>query len=299
MHAPPHMLLITDGLMDAGDVHELHPVLRPWRRRLAWLRKQWASCQPQTALEWYAQCLDYHHPVSQLLASRIQIKGSMRQFWMVTPFKAVLMRDKIKVLPVSISKRVARWLADLVNPLVDPDGIRLYAVGSGLVAASEHVLDARPAAFADICGAYLPDRHPKGMDGGRLMRLVAEIQMLLARVAFRGESLHADIHGLWFWGPASVPDRAATVHWSPVETDDPVLASLTSSKGAKLAIMRAKHVMDRMGLDRKLPRYLLLAGKSKAVLVDTKSWPISFFSGWKPGRLVSLAELCRHAYRYG
>jgi hypothetical protein len=218
---------------------------------------------------------------------------------MVTPFKAVLMRDRVRVLPVSTSRQDACWLADLVNPLLNSDGIRLHPVGAGLVASSEHVLDARPAGFADICGAYLPNRHPEGMDGGRLMRLVAEIQMLLARVALHGESLHTDIHGLWFWGPAGGPDRDTTVHWMPVETDDPVLASLAGSRSAKLTIMTAEHAVERISPDEKLPRYLLLAGKSKAVLVDTKPWTIPFFSGWKPGRLVSLAELTRHAYQDG
>ncbi len=217
---------------------------------------------------------------------------------MVSPYHAVVMRDRVKILPESSAlwgEEDARWLAELINPLTISEGIKIHATGAGLVATCDHALEAETAGFGSICNAYLPDRHPVGKDGGRLMRLAAEIQMLLAQHASDIDAPGENMHGVWFWGAASVSDAPIPANWQPARTNDSVLASLTDTEDAELVITEAEHIEDFINFDEKPPRFLLLSGGGKALLLDTKSWSPAFRRTWKPGRSMLLEEMVKHA----
>ncbi|MFQ5355733.1 MAG: hypothetical protein ACE5DY_04450 [Mariprofundaceae bacterium] len=292
------MLLVTDGLICTGNGFDVHPALMPWRRKLCRSKKRWSECSPLTALEWYALCLGYPHPVSCLLASRCIIPDNTKQLWMVSPYHAVVMRDRVKILPESFTlwgEEDARWLAELINPLTIPEGIRIHAAGTGLVATCDHALEAEPVGFGSICNAYLPDRHPAGKDGGRLMRLAAEIQMLLTQHASDVNAPQENINGVWFWGAASVSDTPAPANWQPVRTNDSVLAGLTDTEEAGLAITDTEYIENIINFDGPPPRFLLLSGSGNALLLDTKSWSPAFRRTWKPGGKMEIEEMVKHA----
>jgi len=71
------------------------------------------------------------------------------------------------------------WLCGQLNPLLSEEGMSLHQTGAALLFACRDALNANPVSFASISGKGMPNRHHEGADGGRLNRLMSEIQMVL------------------------------------------------------------------------------------------------------------------------
>lgn len=279
------MLLLSQGLVE--DEHGLcpHPLLDPWRKDLERYHRQWFSVSPRNPLSWYAALV--RCPPASLAVSAMPHDRSWAQFWVATPFHAMLGRDYLRVLPedqMPWHERDARWLSELLNPLLESEGMRLMCKGAAMVLACRDALDANPPPFAAIAGGLLPDRHPAGRDGGRLMRLVAEVQMLLHRfpAEHRRQAGEPDIHGLWFWGASC--EQREDLSLLPVATRNPALRPFVDARNAAWVLAEPAYLHDLLPRDGRLPRQIILAGRSKAVWLRHRRFVVRR-TPWRAGRL--------------
>lgn len=259
------MLIVTNGLANVPDGLQLHPLLSPLQQQLAGRAKRWFRAPLHTPLSLFAWLME-RSPAS-LVAARLDLPKEARQCWLASPFHARLMRDHLQVMPEGLFS----WTADdaaalvsLLNPLLKDEGMTLHAIGAAMLLACHDPLDAAPASFAEISGRLLPNRHPEGTDGGRLMRLVAEIQMFLHNHRDALKSTAKDVSGLWFWSGASLP-LEAPLDSPSVATRNPFLAAVTESRGAKLTITDAEQLEESINPSAPLPRDVILFGGGYAV----------------------------------
>jgi len=275
----PSVLFISQALLEHQDGLQLHPDVVSWQAQFARMRRRWFQCAPLSPLSCYARLHDCTS--AQLLASAIDIPADVRQLWVASPYFAALGRDTLTVMPEgSFSWRDddAQWLCAQLNPLLQQDDMQLVATGAALLLCCRTPLDAAPADFACLSGGLLPNRHPAGADGGRMMRLIAEIQMVLHQHPaehrrMRGE---ADVHGLWFWGAS---DTHAVMPHLPVATRNPFLASISEARDAVCVISEAERVAELM--PRELPRHIVLFGAGHAVWLTHSRLPRFSRSGWQ------------------
>ncbi len=279
------MLILSQGLVE--DEHGLgpHPALDPWRRSLERYHRRWFHVRPRNPLAWYAAVL--RCPPAALVAGGAPLDRDWRQFWVATPFHAMLGRDYLQVLPedqMPWQERDARWLTGLLNPLLEPEGMRLMHKGAAMVLACRDPLDASPPPFAAISGGLLPNRHPDGRDGGRLMRLVAEVQMLLHRfpAEHRRQAGEPDVHGVWFWGACH--DVGEIPAMLPVATRNPALWSLIEARNAEWMLAEPAYLHDLLPRDGRLPRQVILAGRTRAVWLRYRRLAMPRAT-WQPGPL--------------
>ncbi|HXH65428.1 MAG TPA: threonine synthase, partial [Mariprofundaceae bacterium] len=201
------LLLIPDALIpDAQGGYALHPALGFMAPRLARAAKLWAEAPLMAPIEWYALLLGTEQGASALLADAMgdAVPADARQCWLFSPFAGRLGRDSVHIMPDEAliwDAADAEWLAGLLQPLLSGDGFTLLVRDGCLLAVTSSPWDARPASFAQVSGHVLPNRHPQGSDGGRLMRLCAEMQMLLAAnpSARRRAVGLPDVMGTWLW----------------------------------------------------------------------------------------------------
>ncbi len=283
----PHLLVITDALIPSEKGERIHPRLDPWRRELLRRSRSWFECDPKTALEWYATLADVS-PVG-VLASAVKerMPDGVRQVWIASPYHAQLIRDRIRVMPDSLfswSEQDARWICELLNPLLSEEGIRLLHHRAALLLTCENLIDARPDSFARVSGKMLPDQHSDGADGGRLMRLMAEIQMLLSLkpAEHRKASGEPDVHGLWIWGGCEVSDDSPEIVNLPVATRNPLLMSLVDAEDASVIITGAEELPQLVQEGASLPKQLLLAGEREVVVLRSVLIPRMGHTRWQP-----------------
>jgi|AMFO01.1.fsa_nt_gi Uncharacterized protein conserved in bacteria len=226
-------------------------------------------------------------PPSALLAARCEaIPPGTRQCWVATPFHGLPVRDRVRVMPEGSfpwDAEDADWLCGVVNPLLREEGMELCTVGAALVMACRRPLQANPAGFGEVSGAFLPCRHAGGRDGGRLARLLAEVQMLLfqhpsLRRRRRGE---VDVSGLWLWGPSPWP-REDVPPARPVHTRNPFLQALSPPGPARLAISETARMRELRPTGARLPGTVILAGGGFAVVLEKRRLPWPGRSTWRP-----------------
>jgi len=278
------LLLLTDALQGADGGFSLHPGLMHLQPQLVRRRRQWFCCTDETPLGWYAALVN-SSPAALLAARCADFPAAARQAWVASPYHAQLGRDTVRLMPegeFAWSEADAVWLCDLLNPLLLEEGMSLHAVGAALLLACITPLDAAPLPLAAISGGLLPNRHPDGPDGGRLMRLLAEIQMSLHVVTHReGQSTRSgqpEVNGLWLWG-ASVLPAVLPADLPSVATQNPFLQSLQYEHGAQVMMSEVERLPELLSSD-KLPSAVLLAGAGHAVLLNTSLLP-RFTKGWQ------------------
>ena len=300
----PSLILIPDGLIpDEHGAYVPHPALRFAASRLRRAARQWAESSVLAPIEWYAALLGTGQGASRLLAAAMgeMVPLEARQCWLVSPFAGRLGRDTVHIMPdeaFAWDSTDAAWLAGLLQPLLSGDGLTLLSRDGCLLAVSGKPWDARPVSFARVAGHVLPDRHPPGADGGRLMRLCAEMQMLLAsRPSERRRAAGLpDVMGVWLWGPSELP--AGPEARPRLICDDALVRACTDDDAGTwpAAILRASQVEAQAGYGR-LPRYWLLGGDRHAVLLDTRSLPRFSRRPWRPRGPVAHEALVQHLGR--
>lgn len=279
------MAIVPDGLVNGPEGYAAHPALHGLYPRRG--RRCWVKAQAMTALEWYAWINAWTLPPAALLAVRAgQLPSHTRQCWLASPYRAELLRDSVRVKPLSgpdWDTQKAGALVKLLSPLLAQDGMQLLAVGAGLLVASERAWQADPPGLAYLVARGLPNRHPQGDDGGRLMRLHAEIEMLLAQHG-------GEVSGVWLWGASSWPTAARLPDiWPSVASDDVLLTSLVAKGRPRFAIHAAEQMAAGEGV---AARYWLLGGDGMALLLDG-GFPHLGRAAWQVRRPVALAALRR------
>ncbi len=298
----PEFLIVTDALVANAAVLEdggylLHPSLQPWQNQLEKCSTRWFESRPQSAIEWYAAVAE--RDVASLLSSALdknELEG-FSQFWIASPFHARLIRDRLQVMPDAYfawSESDAVWLCDLLNPLLNEEGMNLIRHQASPVLLCRNVLDAAPLSFAAISGHTLPNRHPEGADGGALMRLTAEIQMMLNQ--YPSDSRRAagepDVDGLWLWGGGLIKS-ASGINPVPVATRNPLLRSVVDAKGAVVVISEAERLPDLIKEGQALPKRIVLAGGDHALLMSKALLPKFGKPSWTPKRVSAESDLVR------
>ena len=227
---------------------------------------------------------------------RKEIEG-FTQLWIASPFHARLNRDRLHVMPDAYlpwSESDASWLCDLLNPLLSEEGMKLIHHQASLFLLCRDTLDASPLSFAAISGHTLPNRHPEGADGGALMRLTAEIQMMLNQhpSESRRTAGEPDVDGLWLWGSSQLA-AAGKAHSIPVATRNPLLHGLVAGKDEDAIITEADHLEGLMQAGQPLPKRVVLAGGEHALLLTKSLLPRFGKPSWAPGNEREGRELLR------
>lgn len=275
------LLLISDALQQTGEgAFTLHPGLDEFGRRLASKRRQWFRCTNNNPLGWYAAIVGF--PTAALLATHCaDLPGDARQCWVASPYHGQPGRDSVRLIPESElawDAEDARCLCGELNPLLNEEGMELHACGAALLLSCNEPIDADPVPFSAIAGGLLPNRHPVGKDGGRLMRLLAEIQMSLhanEQPAKRGKPA---VNGLWLWGSCELP-HAVPAGIAAVKSPDAWLQALNDQR-ADLAICESSQLAD-LQPDNEMPPNVLLTGSDHAVLLSHSLLP-NLSRGWQP-----------------
>ncbi|MDT8376094.1 MAG: threonine synthase [Mariprofundaceae bacterium] len=284
----PQLLIVTDGLLSTEHGHAVHPLLDPWQKQLLRCSRSWYDSDSKTALEWYAALQDMAAADIFAAAVKEQMPGGAQQVWIASPYHARLLRDQIRVMPDALlpwSEQDARWICKLLNPLLREERVELLHHHAALLLVCDHPIDAMPVSFARVSGSALPNRHPDGADGGRLMRLMAEIQMVLnlEPAQHRRVSGEPDVHGLWIWGGHEVADDTPALATVSVATRNPLLMSLADAKDAALMITDAEQLPQLVQAGSPLPKHIVLAGQEKAVLLKPSLLPRFGKASWQPG----------------
>lgn len=288
----PSVMLVCNGLILSGDGLTLHEDLLQWQKVLSVRKRIWFSCSDKTPLEWYAAISDVP-PAILLAAQSGNIPVDAKQCWAASPYHAQLGRDTVRVMPEGAlpwCEEDSLWLCDALNPLLKEEGMYLLHAGAALLLACDEPMHVRPQSFAMIAGKMLPSRHPEGEDGGRLMRLISEIQMALHGKQAPQRSGQPDIHGLWFWGGCSWPTRMPET-MSTVATRNPFLQAVAKGKDAKMMITEAERMGDLVKQGEALPKKVVLAGEGYAMLLSKSLLPGFGKASWIPGSAKAESEL--------
>lgn len=288
------MLVVSQALIPNQDGVTLHPDLVLWQQQLATRKQYWFQVADRTPAEWYATLLGLD--VTALLASQFEaLPAEVRQCWSVTPYHAQLTRDSIRVCPQGLfpwSREDAAWLCATLNPLLAEEGMALLHADAALLLSCRDPLDARPLSFAAISGKMLPNRHHEGADGGRLNRLMAEIQMILhqQQPASRQQSGSVAVSGIWLSNPTAWPQAVAEKQVA-VATRNPCLSALVEGRNARLVISEAERLSELVKAGAELPKQILLTGEGYALLLKKSLLPTFGKPSWCPRRVKGEAEL--------
>ncbi len=290
-------LIVSDGLVSAGDQPQLNPAIVAWHEQLSGYRQSWFNCADKVPLGWYA-ALAGASPAA-LLADQIALPEHTQQCWVASPYHAAVTRDSVRVFPeglLSWAVDDATYLCDILNPLLGEEGMLLHRIGAALLLSCQQPLQASPQGFGEISGHLLPNQHHQGEDGGRLNCLLSEIQMTLFQhpSTARQQRGEMDVNGLWLWSPTAYPlqssvDMAALQ--LAVATRNPVLQSIVEARDAALMITEAERMHELVKQGEALPKRIVLAGEGYAVLL-TKSWlPKLGKTLWRPKSVKTESNL--------
>ncbi|MBF0281486.1 MAG: hypothetical protein HQM07_02810 [Zetaproteobacteria bacterium] len=199
--------------LDVG--HTLHPELHALSRRFNGFKTLWFHNTLQLALEWQA-ALTHQSPVETILSTANFKDNGYQQAWIASPYQAQLVRDKIMIMPehlVPWQTTDAKALCDQLNPILHDEGMHLIANKQWLLLLSKNILDADPPPFSQIQGSMLPNRPIAGADGGRINRILSEIQMLLHATHHahtrKDHQTLPNISGLWLWGKQKMTEKTS------------------------------------------------------------------------------------------
>ena len=228
----------------------------------------------------------------------------MKQCWVASPYHAAVGRDTVRLLPEGIfpwTQQDANWLCAILNPLLLQEGMTLLPVGSALLLSCSESMNAEPVGFDAVSGKELPNRHPKGVDGGRFTRLLAELQMFLHQhpAEHRRQRGEPDVNGIWLWGAAKWP-QVVNGQRIAVVTRNPFLQSIADDRDAKLMITEVERFNELVKQGIPLPKRIVLAGGGHAVMLTKSLLPKFGKAVWKlksPGMEAELLSTLRAAER--
>jgi len=282
-------LIVSQALIQHQDGVSLHPELFLWDKQLSSYKRCWFDCADKNPLGWYAALCDIS-PAALLAQQCGALLEDTSQCWVASPYHAQLARTQVRVMPEGQfpwAAEDADYLCETLNPLLSEEGMQLIAVGAALLLSCRESMQAYPQAFAEVSGHLLPDCDHAGDDGGRLNRLLSEIQMLLFQHPSkkRHERGEPDVSGLWLWSPVDAAMQKTANEGEKqitVATRNPVLQSLVEGQDTGVMITEAERIDELVRQGCALPKRIVLAGDGYAVLLAKSIFPKFGKTVWKP-----------------
>jgi len=261
-------VVVTDAwVKHQGDVL-LNPALKPLEQALLSMKQTWASAETNTPLSWYAENAQLS-PASLVASLSPALPEHTQQVWLASPYHARLTRSNLMVMPeyfLDWSADIATHVCELLNPLLQEEGLQLICQDELLLLCSDKVWDIQPLSFADIAGNTLPNKHMRGADAGLWSRLLSEVQMMLHQSPVLTKQ-GLEVHGLWFWGGTEQVEDTSTISFPSVASTDVylqrVLQKLDKQQNAQTIVSYAEQ-LDTL-LPTVLPENWLLLGAGKSV----------------------------------
>lgn len=287
-------LIVSQALIQHQDGVSLHPDLFSWQKQLSAYRQHWFDCADKNPLGWYAALCDTS-PTALLVQQCGALPQDIAQCWVASPYHAQLARTSVRVMPegqLAWQVEDAAELCDILNPLLAEEGMQLYAVGAALLLACREPMDAYPQGFGTISGKLLPDRHHEGEDGGRLNRLLSEIQMFLFQnpLMARHERGEPEVSGIWLWAPIDMP-AGLPAHTFAVATRNPCLQGIVDGNSAAWMITEAERTGDLLRQGAPLPNRVILVGDGHAVMLKKSILPRFGALKWQPRKVRAEVDL--------
>ncbi len=287
-------LIVSQALIRNQDGVSLHPDLFLWHKQLSACKQQWYECVDRNPLAWYATVAGVSS-TALVAAACNKIPASTSQCWIASPYHAQLTRDAVRVYPEGLfpwTAEDAAYLCEVLNPLLIEEDMQLFAVGAALLLTCRDSMEAWPLGFGKLSGKMLPNQHHEGEDGGRLNRLLSEIQMLMFQhpSVDRHEKGEVDLNGIWLWAPLDWPIDKHATHF-PVATRNPVLQSLVDGRDADLIISEAERLSELVKADSPLPKKIILAGEGHAVVLSKPLLPNIRKTNWQPKSVKMESDL--------
>ncbi|MDX8413783.1 MAG: hypothetical protein R8J85_06805 [Mariprofundales bacterium] len=262
--------LITGGLIQGDGKWLLHPELMAWQSALLRRKQQWFDASLHNPLSLLAALIGV--PAARLLADG----GNAAQYWVVTPWHGQAVRDRVRLLPEAMlewCQHDADWLKGELQPLLDALMMELVVKqGGAMVMQCQHPLDAAPVAYPVLAENGLTNRHPNGGDGGKLMRLLAEIQMALHQQEAPQRNNKGAIHGVWLWGGWQPDLDDAPMTMPHIACRDPLLQPICDGRDPQWLIGSVEEMVQMLPDDGELPQSVVLTGSNRAILLAGHRW---------------------------
>ncbi|MDX8408470.1 MAG: hypothetical protein R8J84_00290 [Mariprofundales bacterium] len=271
--------VVTGGLLHQGERWHLHPALDAWQPALLRRRQHWfttACHNPLSALG--ALC---SVPAAKLMVNQTIGEAGERgcgQWWVVSPWHGQAAGTKVRLMPASMlrwQQRDAQWLQQLIQPLLEPLGMELRVLSAGaMVMHCRQAMDVAPAPFPQLEQEGLGNRHPAGADGGALMRLLSEIQMLLHQQPADDRHGLPAIHGVWLWGgwDQDAGQDLAALNLPAVACVDPLLRAITDGRDSALMVAGAEEMDGLIDTAGAVPSSVVLTGDGHALWLSGWRW---------------------------
>jgi len=283
-----NLLIVSQALIKHQDGVSLHPDLLLWEKELATYKQTWFESADKIPLAWYAALCDISPTVfvmKKYIDSGSELPSGTTQCWLVSPYYAQLLQTKVRVYPEGLfawSAADADALCKELNPLLAEEGMSMIAVGAVLLLCCRDTMDVAPLGFGAISGQFLPDSHHLGKDGGRLNRLLSEIQMLLFQTPLSAREASGDVpvSGIWLSSGMEYPvdslknstDLLKTAAIN-IATRNPALQSLVDGNNATVVISEVERLSELLKKGVPLPKRIVLAGEGLAVLLKHSLLP--------------------------
>jgi hypothetical protein len=262
-------VVVTDAWYEHDGQLLLNPALQAYEHHLLNMKQSWGKSRAVTPLSWYAK--QAGQPTAAVLAFIAQqhLPAGTKQYWVASPFHARLTRSSLRVMPEAMldwSAQEGQQVCAAVNPLLAEDGLELFMVGDVLMLAAQEIWQVNMPDFALVSGQSLPNQHEGSQDAGRWLRMITEIQMTLHQHQVFTQS-GMQVHGLWFWGQATMCDAVDIEALPHVATRNiylnTVLKALDKQRDASVIVSEAEHLPYL--LPKQLPNDWLLLGAGQAV----------------------------------
>jgi len=266
-------VVITDAFFELDGKIFLNPALSAYEKKLLKMKQVWSTASDVTPLAWLARCMQCT-PAALLASLADELPQQSKQYWVASPYHARLTRSMLRVMPDSMldwDTNHAQQMCTILNPLLSSDGLELHVIDDTLLLSCNRSWDVNTVEFAEVSGASLPDKLPKGEDAGHWMRLASEIQMSLHQQPIHNNSGVA-MHGLWFWGKTDAADLSAELSLKDMPTIatrniylKSVLKTLDKEQDATHIVTEAEHLPLLLNPSATQPKDWLLLGAGKSV----------------------------------
>ena len=166
-------------------------------------------------------------PVGATLAAAAKLEAAAGTWLVLAPVHLTAGLSSVQLHSagvLSLAPDAAGRLAARLNAELGAPQQRVYACGEHLLLQVDAALDLRCADPEALAGRDLGGALPEGADGGRLRRLMTELQMWLhddPPLALEG----LPINGLWPWGGGRGA-LAGTPRWPVLVSRDPFLCAV-------------------------------------------------------------------------
>jgi len=276
-----NLLIVSQALIKHQDGVSLHPDLLLWEKELATYKQTWFESADKIPLAWYAALCDISPAafvMKKYIDSGSELPSGTTQCWLVSPYYAQLLQTKVRVYPEGLfawSAADADALCKELNPLLAEEGMSLIAVGAALLLCCCDAMDVAPLGFGAISGQLLPDSHHLGKDGGRLNRLLSEIQMLLFQTPLSAREAGGEVpvSGIWLSSGMEYPVDLLKTTAINIATRNPALQSLVDGSNATVVISEVERLSELLKQGEPLPKHIVVAGEGLAVLLKRSFLP--------------------------